>query len=113
MRKIAESQKRELNAIKEEKRKLEETLEEQRLELLEKAKEEVEKMMEDFKNKKEHKLHEVIEMKKKIDDKLTSNEEIEDEDIDISIFKVNDYVVHKDSPFTLCCFVFLILLKFL
>lgn len=97
MRKIAESQKRELNAIKEEKRKLEETLEEQRLELLEKAKEEVEKMMEDFKNKKEHKLHEVIEMKKKIDDKLVQNEELEDEDIDISIFKVNDYVIHKES----------------
>ncbi len=96
MKETLKEQNKELNLIKEEKKKLEEHFSEQKEELLQKAKEEVELMMESFKSKKEHKLHEVIEMKKKIDDKLNNEEEIE-EDIDTSIFKVNDYVLHKET----------------
>lgn len=96
MKKISDNQKRELNAIKEEKRKLEETLEEQKAELLLKAKAEVDALMEDFKNKKEHKLHEVIKMRKELDDRLIDDEE-EIDNFDYKSLKVGDYVLHIEK----------------
>ncbi len=96
LEKALKEQKKELDAIKLEKEKLEDNLEEEKKKLLLKAKEEVEEMMNEFKTKKDVKLHEVISLKKKIDDQIDNEEEVEVTESKEE-FKVGDYVTYEEN----------------
>ena len=91
-----ESIEQELTHLKEEKRHLEEKAQEEKEALLLETKVEIEEMMKEFKNKKEVKLHEVIALKKKIDDALSSNEE-EVEEENKEEFKIGDRILELHS----------------
>ncbi len=86
----------EYNKVVLEKRKLEDSFEKEKEELIKKTQKEIKEMMESFKNKKDVKLHEVINLKKNVDNML-KNEDEEIIDDEVYDFKVNDYVLHKES----------------
>lgn len=85
----------ELQKIKLEKQKLTDNFEEEKERLFLKAKQEVDEMMNEFKTKKDVKMHEVIDLKRKIDDKIQSDEE--EQNNEHEDFKINDRVVYVPS----------------
>ncbi len=86
----------EYQKIKLEKEHLMEQVEEEKEELLKETKKEIDELMNEFKNKKEIKLHEVISLKKKIDDKMNQDEIEEDEEVDDTL-KIGDRILEKKS----------------
>ncbi len=88
-------QEQELNKIKQEKAKLEDSFQEEKEKMLLDAKKDVENLLAQFKQKKDVKLHEVIALKKKLDDSINSEQEEIDENSEI--FKINDRVIYKPN----------------
>ena len=68
--------------------------EKEKAKLVEQAKEEIEKIVDEFKNKSSFKLHEKIDTKKRLDNLISEEEDVENE---IESFNINDYVRIVDS----------------
>lgn len=87
----------EISHLQEEKRNLLEKVEEEKQNLLLETKEEIDEMMKEFKNKKEIKLHEVIALKKKVDDALNEKDVEEIDEEEHEEFKDGDRVKEVNS----------------